>query len=264
MALIGNPIVVGYNNAGQGQGYGLCSTSTTGATAKDVTLANYNLQAGGIVAVKFQYNNTATSMTLNINNKGPISVLYRGSSTIDATLINAGDIATFIYDGTNYQLISVDRWGNSPNFLGTPTAPTAAVGTNTTQIATTEFVQSANAALTPANIGFGFGTCASEQSPLLATLTGYALKDGAMPTVKFTYAVPSQATLNINSTGAKSIYILAAGMLTKVPANLIKAGDYVTFIYNGSYYVVHTILRQVKEVSGYGNITSLSIEEVSS
>ena len=31
----------------------------------------------------------------------------------------------------------------SPTFTGTPTAPTAAVGTNTTQLATTEFVQSA-------------------------------------------------------------------------------------------------------------------------
>lgn len=32
---------------------------------------------------------------------------------------------------------------NSPNFTGTPTAPTAAGGTNTTQIATTEFVMNA-------------------------------------------------------------------------------------------------------------------------
>ena len=32
----------------------------------------------------------------------------------------------------------------SPTFTGTPTAPTAVVGTNTTQIATTEFVQVAN------------------------------------------------------------------------------------------------------------------------
>ena len=35
---------------------------------------------------------------------------------------------------------------NSPNFTGTPTAPTAADGTNTTQIATTEFVMNAFAA----------------------------------------------------------------------------------------------------------------------
>ena len=34
---------------------------------------------------------------------------------------------------------------NSPNFTGTPSAPTATAGTNTTQIATTEFVQTAAA-----------------------------------------------------------------------------------------------------------------------
>lgn len=35
---------------------------------------------------------------------------------------------------------------NTPHFTGTPTAPTAAAGTNTAQIATTEFVQTAIAA----------------------------------------------------------------------------------------------------------------------
>lgn len=39
---------------------------------------------------------------------------------------------------------------DSPNFIGTPTAPTATAGTNTTQIATTSFVQSAMS-------GAGFG-----------------------------------------------------------------------------------------------------------
>ena len=116
------------------------------------------------------------------------------------------------------------------------------------------------------SLGFGFGSCSTAESTTSkeATLSGYVLQDGAMPTIKFTYAVPAQSKLDINSTGSKYIYILAAGMLTKVPAGFIKAGDYVTFIYNGSYYVVHTIVRQVKEISNYGNITSLSIEEVSS
>lgn len=36
---------------------------------------------------------------------------------------------------------------NNPQFTGTPTAPTASSGTNTTQLATTAFVQAANAAL---------------------------------------------------------------------------------------------------------------------
>lgn len=58
----------------------------------------------------------------------------------------------------------------SPAFTGTPTAPTAAYGTNTTQIATTAFVQAALQALYPVgtiytsvvstnpNTLFGFGT----------------------------------------------------------------------------------------------------------
>ena len=43
----------------------------------------------------------------------------------------------------------------SPNFTGTPKAPTAAAGTSTTQIATTKFVQNAVAAssVTPEDIG---------------------------------------------------------------------------------------------------------------
>ncbi len=41
---------------------------------------------------------------------------------------------------------------NSPNFTGTPTAPTAAAGTNTTQIASTAFIQAAINALLPTGV----------------------------------------------------------------------------------------------------------------
>lgn len=49
--------------------------------------------------------------------------------------------------GTTH-VVGDPRMGNkadlaSPNFTGTPTAPTASAGTNTTQIATTAFVQTA-------------------------------------------------------------------------------------------------------------------------
>ena len=59
-----------------------------------------------------------------------------GSITISAGVITFPDATT---------LSSM----NSPAFTGTPTAPTATAGTNTTQIATTAFVQSAGAALLP-------------------------------------------------------------------------------------------------------------------
>ena len=54
-----------------------------------------------------------------------------GTATADAN----GDTFTTIYA----KLVS-------PTFTGTPTAPTATTGTNTTQIATTAFVQAAIAA----------------------------------------------------------------------------------------------------------------------
>jgi hypothetical protein len=48
----------------------------------------------------------------------------------------------------------------------------------------------------------------------------------------FTYAVPANATLNVNSTGAKYIFYKNA----KITANIIDAGDLATFIYDGTQF----------------------------
>lgn len=55
----------------------------------------------------------------------------------------------------------------SPAFTGTPTAPTAAVGTNTTQIATTAFVKNALDGYTPSVAGplVYKGSCAYASLP---------------------------------------------------------------------------------------------------
>lgn len=49
------------------------------------------------------------------------------------------------YDGTTWKELGAGNYAplESPAFTGTPTAPTASAGTNTTQIATTEFVSNA-------------------------------------------------------------------------------------------------------------------------
>ena len=114
--------------------------------------------------------------------------------------------------------------------------------------------------------GLGYGICSTAESTTAkeASIDDFILKTGAMPSVKFTYAVPANSKLNINGTGSKSIYISYGGMLTAIPAGLIKAGDTVTFVYNGSQYIVQSIFSQVRAVNKFGNITSLSIEEVSS
>lgn len=95
-----------YANYSLGQGYGTCATAEA-TTAKVVTLSSYSLSTGGIVAVKFS-NDVPASSTMNINSKGAKPIFYRGSA-ITAKIIKAGDVATFIYNGTNYILLAVDR-----------------------------------------------------------------------------------------------------------------------------------------------------------
>lgn len=152
-----------YTNEKLGNGYGTCSTAAS-TTAKTATFSSYTLVKHGMVSIKFT-NAVPANATLNINSKGAKNIYYRGAKII-ANIIKAGDIATFVYDGTQYQLIAIDRWQNdidtlttnlnqlsntvdtkapkeSPTLTGIPTAPTAAAGTNTTQIATTAFVKTA-------------------------------------------------------------------------------------------------------------------------
>ena len=96
-----------YTNESLGNGYGTCATEE-GTTAKVVTLSNYALKINGYVSVKFTYA-VPTSATMNINGKGAKNIFYKGAA-ITAGVIKAGDLATFIYDGTQYQLVAIDRW----------------------------------------------------------------------------------------------------------------------------------------------------------
>ena len=144
---------------GQGYAYGTCSTAAS-TKAKVVNATGYRLVSGGTVTVFFMYAVPANA-TLNVNSTGAKSIQVKtanGIGVIAADTINAGDIATFVYTGSAYMLIQlgsrlVDRAPiASPALTGTPTAPTAASGTDTTQIATTAFVQQE---ITEAHSNFG-------------------------------------------------------------------------------------------------------------
>lgn len=89
-----------------GIGIGECATAAS-TTAKEATLTGYELKENGIVAVKFTYAVPAGS-TLNINSKGAKAIYYQGAAIVDQ-VIRAGYTATFVYDGTKYVLISVDK-----------------------------------------------------------------------------------------------------------------------------------------------------------
>jgi hypothetical protein len=95
-----------YTNVKLGQGYGICDTEES-ETAKEVVLASYVLTVNGIVVVKFA-NAVSAGSTMSINALAATPIYYRGEAIIDG-IIKAGDIAAFIYDGTNYILFAIDR-----------------------------------------------------------------------------------------------------------------------------------------------------------
>lgn len=88
-----------------GIGFGTCNTAST-VTAKEATLSNYELITNGVISIKFAAAVPA-SATLSINGKTAKPLYYRGAAIV-AGVISAGDIATLIYDGTNYHVIAVD------------------------------------------------------------------------------------------------------------------------------------------------------------
>lgn len=194
--------------------YGTCATA--GATsAKEVTIdgnSNWELKKGSIIVVKFTNTNSASNVTLNVNGTGAKSIwydraVYTGNSSTTGGYANRYTI--YMYDGTNWVWI-----GHSLD---------------------------ANNTYTNASLGQGYGTCATAEATTakVVTLSSYALTVGGIVSVKFTYAVPASATMNINSKGAKAIYHRGSA----IKAGVIKAGDIATFIYDGTQYHLLAIDR---------------------
>ena len=94
---------------------------------------------------------------------------------------------------------------------------------------------------TPEGNGFGYGTCSTAYITTAkeATLSNFVLKTNGIVSITFTNAVPSNATLNVNSTGAKAIHHRGAAIAN----NIIFGGDTVTFIYDGTYFNLIAIDR---------------------
>lgn len=101
-----------------GIGYAVCNTAYITA-AKTATMTDYILKTNGFVAVKF-INPVPANATLNINSEGAKPILYRGQAIING-IIKGGDVVTFIYDGTNYQIVSLDNpWRAEVQITGDP------------------------------------------------------------------------------------------------------------------------------------------------
>lgn len=98
-------------NLDLGQGYATCaipSPAITGDTLS-VTKSGYLLTVGGIVSIRFTGADLPLQSKLNINGKGAKPIYYNGQAISVADKVKENDTATFIYDGTAYHLIAIDK-----------------------------------------------------------------------------------------------------------------------------------------------------------
>ena len=93
-------------NAGAfGFGYGVCETA--GATAaKTVTLQNFILCPGGIIAVNFVNAFTASSPTLSVNGSAAKPIKLYGNA-MPMGKVHANTILVMHYDGTQFNVIAI-------------------------------------------------------------------------------------------------------------------------------------------------------------
>ena len=180
----------------------------------------------------------ATISNLKEITVGTTIILYNNTGSAnskDATLkLNGGTAVPIYYQGGR---IPAGKWPN--HSVGLFVYNTTELNTGCWSMV---YSYGANTTYTPNSLGFGYGTCDTDAGTAakVATLSGYSLVNGGIVAIKFSKDVTSaSSTLNINSKGAKAIYFKNAALGT----NVIKAGDLVTLIYDGSYYRILAIDR---------------------
>lgn len=196
------------NTSGGFVTYCTCTTAA-GTAAKVVTIdsgdTNWVLRKGSIIAVKFTNTNTASNVTLNVNNTGAKSIYYNisvntgSSSTIFGY---ANRVVFYLYDGTNWVWISDSRHDGNDNTYTTAYCSTAA------------------------------GTAAKT-----ASMTGYVLTANRYTVLTITNAntAASALTLNINGKGAKPLYI--NGTASSSTNHTLPAGSYIVWYDGTNYYI---------------------------
>ena len=205
--------------------WGTCDTeAATAEKAVVIENENWKLEVGSLITVRFSATNSASNVTLNVNNTGAYGIRATTSSPYTGTSSNycgyANRAFTYMFDGSYWQWISSGVYPSS-----------------TTNV----------------SLGQGYATCSTAASTTAktASLSSYTLSTGGIVAVKFTYDVPASATLNINSKGAKNIYHKGAA----IEDGVIKAGDTATFIYSTCYHLI-SIDRDETFSGDYNDLTN--------
>lgn len=221
--------------------YGTCTTAAA-TVAKVVTLqdaGNWKLKKGTVIAVKFTNTNTAQNPTLNVNNSGAKSIYYNTSQITTGSLWTAGEsnrYTTYMYDGTYWVWVgsSVDR---NTTYSAMSVSELLAGTATTSRLMRADYTKASIEALSTS-----CGTCTTVAATAAKVVTleddNWVLRVGAEITVKFTYTNTAQnPTLNVNGTGAKSVYYNTSVITTGSLATAGTANRYIKYIYDGTYWV---------------------------
>jgi hypothetical protein len=177
---------VSFNGTGNIKHYAACSTAA--ATAEKVVVRKgFTLVVGARIEVKFTVTNTAANPTLNVNSTGAKAIYYRGAA-ISAGYLAANRIYTFIYNGTQYDLVGD---------LNTDTNNATAQNISTANA--TYPILLGNTANATANIG-NKATLFSTKAKLNPS-TGQMTLNGKVILVVSSFD-PSTGTLNLVSSGS--------------------------------------------------------------
>lgn len=158
---------------------------------------------------------------------------YLTSNAVSSVFGRTGVVTATTSDYTVSQVTGAAPLA-SPALTGTPTAPTASNGTNTTQIATTAFVL--------ANVGGGAVSSVFGRTGAVVKSSGdYAVADvtGAAPTASPTFTgtvtIPTPSTADNSTKAASTAYVQAQAYLTTAPVTTVftragavtaQSGDY--------------------------------------
>ncbi len=178
------------------------STSFTGNLTGNASTAT-TLETARTISISGPVTGTATSFNGSANITIPVSSLDVGHANVTGTLpVSRGGTGTTTASGTGSVVLN-----NSPAFTGTPTAPTASIGTSTTQIATTEFVTAAVAA---ARSGLDAKESVRAATTANITLSNTQTVDGVALAVGNRVLVKNQTNAAENG-----IYVVASGAWTR-------------------------------------------------
>ena len=176
-----------------------------GTTAYTVSLSGVTLSPGTLIACKFNATNTVNA-TLNVNSLGAVPIYYKGYP-IAASQIMANYVVLLIYETDT---LSTGCWHEIWSYgCDTNTVPT------------------------------GYCSTVAATAAKTATCTGYVLTNNTYLPILFTAAnsAKSALTLNVNSQGAKKIYI--NGEPSSSTNYTLPAGTYIAY-YDGAKYDIRT------------------------